>query len=660
MKRHFALLLLFVGIVFAPAAHGQGNLVWAKGMGGASSDFGTANAIDNVGNVVLVGMFQGTIDADPGAGVFNLTSAGSNDVFIIKLDYLGNFVWAGRIGGTLDDYAIRVTTDASRNIFVVGRFSGTADFDPSVATANLTSGGCEDAYLFKLNESGAYQWARRVGAGGCDEARGVVVDAAGNVYYSGNFTGTVDFDPGPGVVTKVCVATATDAFISKFDAAGNHVWTSHFDGTALSTSYAHNLAIDAAGDIYTASFWYNNVDFDPTAGVSSLSSTAGNYDVAIVKLSGSTGNLMLLRSYGGTPAEYNWGVAVDAAGNIYTSGYHDPGTVDFDPGVGVFNITATGADGYICKVDAAGNFLWARTFRSPGNFTNCNAIKLDNSGNPVMVGYFNGTTDFDPGAGTFNLSASAGQHDVFLVKLSAAGNFLCATRQGGSGTDFGMGLSIDLFDNVWNVGQFNGTADFDPTAGTFNLVSAGAGDIFASVVTTCVTALPVKLSAFEAMPQGNEVLVSWRTDEPLEGAWFEVERSADAEFWHAQGQVDGDAAKHGRQFEWLDNKPLEGLSYYRLVRHQQGQTDISEITAVMMKGTGEILLWPNPATSELWVNAPEASQVTVLNLQGAAVLSQSLEMGDTRLEVSGLPPGYYLARFEGAMGNRSLPFVVER
>jgi hypothetical protein len=656
MKR----FLFFTGLslLFSASLHAQGNLVWAKSMGGASSDFGYANTLDNLGNVILTGMVQGTMDADPGAGVVNLTSAGNNDVFIIKLNSSGNFVWAGRIGGTLDDYSIRVTTDVNRNVFVTGRFSGTADFDPGAAVFNLTSGGCEDAYLLKLDASGNFVWAKRVGAGGCDEGRGVVCDVAGNVYYSGDFTSTVDFDPGPGVVSKTCVATATDAFISKFDAAGNHIWTDQFAGTALSTSYAHSLTIDGAGNIYTASFWYGTVDFDPTAGVSNLVSTAANYDVAITKLSGATGNLLLLKSYGGTPAEYNWGVAVDASGNIYTSGYYDPGTCDFDPGPGVFNITGTGADGYICKVDAAGNFLWARTFKSPGNFTNCNELKLDNSGNPVMVGYFNGTTDFDPGVPVVNLSASGGQHDVFTVKLSAAGNFLCAIRQGGPGTDFGIGLAIDIFDNVWTVGQFNGTADFDPTAGTFNLVSAGGGDVFASVVTTCTAALPVELSLFEAVAEENKVNVRWATETPSDNAWFIVERSADAVHFEQAGVVQGQVKQGTARFSFPDENPFHGLSWYRLIRMEDGNAETSEMTAVMLEEKGIKQVYPNPAGNTLFISGNENMEVTLWDVNGRLVFRAPVDPGLAELDITEVPAGLYIVRMAGLSGTASTPLMV--
>ncbi|MCK6692388.1 MAG: SBBP repeat-containing protein, partial [Thermoanaerobaculia bacterium] len=114
-------------------------LVWAKNMGGSSDDYGWDVAIDAFGNVYTTGSFESTADFDSDSlKTFNLTSAGSFDVFITKLDAAGNLVWAKRIGGTDQDYGRSIAVDASGNVYTTGSFSGTADFDPdSLKTFNL-------------------------------------------------------------------------------------------------------------------------------------------------------------------------------------------------------------------------------------------------------------------------------------------------------------------------------------------------------------------------------------------------------------------------------------------------------------------------------------------------------------------------------------------
>ena len=96
----------FIGVIFSLICiiGVSQNFQWAKKMGGTSNDYGNSIALDSGGNVYSTGYFQGTVDFNPGAGTFNLTSAGSNDIFISKLDASGNFVWAKQLGGTSSDY----------------------------------------------------------------------------------------------------------------------------------------------------------------------------------------------------------------------------------------------------------------------------------------------------------------------------------------------------------------------------------------------------------------------------------------------------------------------------------------------------------------------------------------------------------------------------
>ena len=126
--------------------HAQ-NYAWAKRMGGASTDFALSIAVDGSGNVYTTGIFVGTADFDPGAGTANLTSLGSYDIFVSKLDASGNFVWAKSMGGTGPDYGYAIAVDGSGNVYTTGDFQGTVDFDPSAGTANLTSAGDIDIFV---------------------------------------------------------------------------------------------------------------------------------------------------------------------------------------------------------------------------------------------------------------------------------------------------------------------------------------------------------------------------------------------------------------------------------------------------------------------------------------------------------------------------------
>ena len=144
---------------------------WARGMGGTGWDHGSRTDEDANGNVYAIGTFEGTVDFDPGAGIFNLTSAGSSDVFISKLDGKGSLLWAKRIGGPGDDYGVGLYVSPAGDFYITGDFSATADFDPGAGTLNLTSAGNVDIYIAKYNSSGELVWAKAMG-GTAEDAGG--------------------------------------------------------------------------------------------------------------------------------------------------------------------------------------------------------------------------------------------------------------------------------------------------------------------------------------------------------------------------------------------------------------------------------------------------------------------------------------------------------
>ena len=150
------LLIFLLTFSFAPlnTEASAGDFVWAKSMSGTGADIAFSIFIDSSGNVYTTGYFTGTVDFDPGAGTSNLTSVGSTDIFISKLDSSGNFVWAKSMGGTGTDQANSISIDSSSNIYTTGYFAGTVDFDPGAGTSNLTSAsGSNDIFILKLGDT---------------------------------------------------------------------------------------------------------------------------------------------------------------------------------------------------------------------------------------------------------------------------------------------------------------------------------------------------------------------------------------------------------------------------------------------------------------------------------------------------------------------------
>jgi uncharacterized protein (TIGR02145 family) len=478
MKAKTILLILAI-IAIAQGAKAQ-TFEWAKQMGGANSEYGESIVVDASGNVYTTGYFEGTADFDPGPGTFNLTSAGLSDVFISKLDASGNFVWAKQLGGSSNARGYSIAVDASGNVYTTGSFSGTADFDPGQGTFNLTSAGLSDVFISKLDASGSFVWAKQLGGSYNDVGNSIAVDAFGNVYTTGSFWETANFDPGPGTF-NLTSSGGIDIFISKLDASGNFVWAKQLGG--FSYDDGRSIAVDASGNVYTTGYFEGTADFDPGPGTFNLTST-GDSDIFISKLDAS-GNFVWAKQLGGTSGDYGYSIAVDASGNVYTTGsFYE--TADFDQGPGTFNLTSSGGiDIFISKLDASGNFVWAKQLGgTSGDFGY--SIAVDASGNVYTTGDFEGTADFDPGQGTFNLT-SVGNVDIFISKLDASGNFVWAKQLGGTANDYGLSITVDASGNVYTTGSFQGTADFDPGPDTFNLISHGGDDIFVHKLSQCAT-----------------------------------------------------------------------------------------------------------------------------------------------------------------------------
>lgn len=385
-----------------------GNLVWARRVGGPNDDYSFDVFVDKSGNVYATGAFVGTADFDPGAGTFNLSSAGSfEDIFVLKLDTDGNLAWARKMGSSDFDFGRSITVSAAGNVFTTGSFRGTVDFDPGAGTSLLTStSGGNDIFISKLDAAGNFVWAKQLGGTGNDIGYAVTVDAAENVFTTGSFSATADFDPGTSVFNLTGVNNG-DIFISKLDGAGNFVWAKGMGGT--SSDIGHGIQVDDAGNIYTSGEFHTTVDFDPGPGTANLVS-AGFNDAFISKLD-ANGNYLWAKGIGGTIDDESSGLSLDEYGNVYATGSFQS-TVDFDPGPGIFNLTTGGSDGFVVKLDASGDFVWAQAFS-----TRPEGIDVGSDGSIYTTGYFGGTVDFDTGPGVYNVTG-AGSNNTFIHKMS--------------------------------------------------------------------------------------------------------------------------------------------------------------------------------------------------------------------------------------------------
>ncbi|MBI1184483.1 T9SS type A sorting domain-containing protein [bacterium] len=420
--------------IFIQKMDASGNFLWAESFGNQATDFATGLVLDKAGNVYISGTFSISADFDPGAGTYTLTSAGVADVFVLKLSPDGDLIWARSFGGNDNDYANYITLDPDENILITGNFMGTADFDPGTGTANLSALGGNDIFVVKLDPFGKLLWANSFGGSGEDFGYAINADAKGNVFTTGYFSETVDFDPGSGTTSLSSVGFA-DVFVHKMDATGKFLWARTFGGN--SADVATCIITDASGNVYTAGNFLELVDFDPGAGNYDITS-AGGRDVFIQKLDAS-GNFVWVKTFGGNLDDKPRGLKMDPSRNLYCAGVFYA-TADFDPGTGTANLTSKGfADNFVQNLDSAGNFNWAVSFGG-SNEDQCFEIHVDASYNIYTTGAFSGATDFDPGTGTIKITAVNG-NDIFVQKM----------KQTITGwLDMGTGIDVTIYPNPSN------------------------------------------------------------------------------------------------------------------------------------------------------------------------------------------------------------------
>lgn len=308
----------------------------------------------------------------------------------------------------------------------------------------------------------------------------MAVDANSNVYITGWFQNTVDFDPDTGSFTLTSVSNSEDIFLAKYDANGKFKWVLGFGGTY--DEQGISLAIDHSGHILMAALFRSICDFDAGGNVANVTGNGQN-DFAIAKYD-SSGNFTWVKSFGSVTNESKIQIDVDALNNIYAAGAFS-GTIDFDPSpANSFNITsAFGDDIFISKLDSNGNFIWAKSIEGNSSAEEANAIDVDSYGNVYFTGRADGGTgvDYDPGPGVYNLAYAL--WDPFVEKLDSAGNFLWVRSflVPGLQTGIGQALHCDASGNVLSAGQFFGSIDLNPdTSITDNIISAGNWDTYIS------------------------------------------------------------------------------------------------------------------------------------------------------------------------------------
>ncbi len=630
MKKTLLSAICFIGFASFSTAQ-SANLIWAQGSGSADFDMIADMTTDNAGNVISVGDFSNTVDFDGSNGTYNLTSAGSSDMFIMKQDDNGNLLWAHAFGSYDSDAALAVDIDALNNIYITGVFRNEVDFDPGVGdyTIGNTVSNTGQIFLLKLDADGNLEWVNYMGNdSGTSIGRVISVEPNGNAVIAGTFYTTVDFDPFGGTTNLTANTTTNyDIFIATFSADGDFGWAYGFGGDS-GNNLPEDITHDVTNNIILTGSFGGTTDLDPTAG--SQTTVSQGYDDAFIMKFTSGGMFLWAKSVGSIWGDYGFATVADSNEDIYFVGSFRQ-DIDLDPGAGTSNYSiGSNENTFIVKLAWNGTFISSKTLES--GYSRPKGIDVDENDNLYISGGFSGTTDFDPGASMVNHTSTDNFDDAYVVVLDLNGIYQTSFTFGTTSDDRAESISVVNSDEYYIAGYFNGTVDFNPASGNYPITSNGSADNFVARFGTCSLDLSVSTSGTTLTANQSGAVYAWMDCNTFSNIGVTTQSLTPAS--------DGDYAVIITQGGCIDTTTC----------HQVIGVGIDEIN------TAILALYPNPATANLTIKTTEIiNGISIYNATGQLVQS---EIKNT-FSVENLPAGIYFLEVKTESGISTARFVKE-
>jgi hypothetical protein len=453
-------------------------LFYSTYLGGTDADGGVGIAVDASGNAYVTG---NTASPDFPTTAFQTAKQPGFDAFVTKLNPAGTaLVYSTYLGGDGSDTGLGIAVDAAGSAYVTGQTNST-NFPTTMGAFQTANQGGFDAFVTKLNPAGAsLVYSTYLGGSGFDFGQEIALDATGNAYVTGE-TNSPNFPTTPGAF-QTANAGSTDAFVTKLNPIpiAPLVYSTYLGGG--SADIGRGIAVDAVGSAYITGFT-SSTNFPTTVG--SFQTTPGGFDDVFVTKLNPLGTALLYSTYlGGASTDRGLGIAVDAAGSAYVTGFTF--STNFPTTPGAFQTANAGApDTFVTKLKPTGAALVYSTYLGGSSDDLGQGVAVDAAGSAYVTGH-TVSTNYPTTVGAFQ-TANAGLFDAFVTRLNLVGNALVySTYLGGDNVELGFGIAVDAMPNpnAYVTGYTYSTTPtpFPTTSGAYQTANAGSADAYVTKI----------------------------------------------------------------------------------------------------------------------------------------------------------------------------------
>ncbi len=690
---------------------------WGMAIGGTALDLSRALAVDEDGNAYVTGCFNGLVDfnpmdpAKPDTLRALLTSGDQlGDIYVYKLTADGKLGWIKRFKNA-SGQGYGIALDKKKNIYITGDFSRKADFNPSDAPADtffLTPEGARadgnltgntsttnmDVFVIKLDSSGNFVWAKNFGSPAWEQAFGIALDDNENVFVTGHFNRTANFDIVGGnpnaTLTSLNSNFSYNAFVLKLRSNGDFAWVKGILGKGAGRG--KGVATDQYGNVYAVGEFYDSISLDPARKYYQLGTgvtvARGNYDGYVVKLD-SSGSYMWGKIFGGDKEDRCNAVAVDRdSGYVYSVYEMQSDSVDFGIANQLMRLRGF-MDVAILKMDWDGNPVWQKNYGGFYSNTYGSCMVLDSKrGNIYIGGCYSYETNFNTGnnpSDTFLIRRPFGGNDTYINQVKTDGGFGWAKSfPSGTTPSWGYGIGLGPLGSVYSTGWFQGSIDVNGGANPADTaIYAGKGSY--DFYVTKMSCLDTSSFYLKQDVDCNQSVFTYHGINYTESGIYHqmipnnkgcdsfvtlelTFRTMVAPYITVNGFTLGVTSPY-LTYQWLlngqtiPNETNSTLSvqqngkYQVVVTNDEGCVDTSDVYEVNNYTTdigslndlaNQINVYPNPATDKVFINAPMELNVNLTSIAGEKMTDV---YSGKELSMTGLSSGIYLLHISDRDGN---------